>query len=46
MTAKLRAIDQLIAAWHDPVRARAFMSSHKLPLVDGSLVSEGSPKPR
>ena len=39
MIAKLRAIDQLIAAWQDPVRARAFMSSHKFPLVDGSLVT-------
>jgi enterochelin esterase family protein len=34
-----RAIDQLIAVWNDPPRAREFMSSHKFPLVDGSLVT-------
>jgi enterochelin esterase-like enzyme len=34
-----RPIDDLIAAWSDPQRAKAFVSSHKFPLVDGSLVT-------
>ncbi len=33
------AIDELIAAWGDPRKARAFMSQNKFPLVDGSLVT-------
>ena len=37
--APVAAIDELIAAWGDPRKARAFMSANKFPLVDGSLVT-------
>ncbi len=36
---KKRLIDELIGCWHDAGKVRAFMASHKFPLVEGSQVT-------
>lgn len=36
---KKRAIDELIGAWQNADAVRAFMATHKFPLVDGSQVT-------
>jgi enterochelin esterase family protein len=36
---KIRAIDELIGCWGEPHRVRAFMGTHRFPLVEGHLVT-------
>jgi enterochelin esterase family protein len=36
---KRRAIDELIGSWHNGEAVRAFLATHKFPLVDGSQVT-------